>query len=204
MPPKKKGNASEPTDSDGEAAAKDDKNIEDIITKAVEKTVAGVKHEFADLLNAKLDHIFKELKAKDEMIVELRNENGELWRHVNSLILRQDAADTYSRVNNLVIHGLPPSYSEAAKSESVDPEAATPAGESAGFETSADSEAIFIGFCGELGIDIQPTDIEACHRLPRSGKVSTHLYSSVSPTDGSVPLFSASGRSFMHPRRTYS
>ena len=140
MPPKKNGNASEPTDSDGEAAAKDDKNIEDIITKAVEKAVAGVKHELADLLNAKLNHIVKELKAKDEIIVELRNENGELWRHVNSLILRQDAADTYSRVNNLVIHGLPQSYFEAVKSESVDLQAETSAGESSRFETSADSE----------------------------------------------------------------
>ena len=73
-------------------------------------------------------------------------------------------------MNNLVIHGLPPSYSEAAKSESVDPQAATPAGESARFETSTDSDAIFIGFCGELGIDIQSTNIEACHRLPRSAK----------------------------------
>ena len=60
---------------------KDDKNVEDIITKAVEKALAGVKHEFADLLNAKLDHICKELKAKDELIVELRNENGELWQN---------------------------------------------------------------------------------------------------------------------------
>ena len=131
MPPKKKENVSEPTDSDGETTAKDDKNIENIITKAVEKAVAGVKHEFAELLNAKLDHIFKELKAKDKLIMELRNENTELWRHVNSQILRQDVADTYSRVNNLVIHGLPPSYFEAAKTESDDPLVVTPAGESA-------------------------------------------------------------------------
>ena len=94
----------------------------------------------------------------------------ESYGKINSLILRQDAADTYSRVNNLVIHGLPPSYSEAAKSESVDLQVAPPAGESAHFETSADSEIIFIGFCGELVIDIQPTDIEACHRLPRSAR----------------------------------
>ena len=63
------------------------------ITKAVENAVAGVKHEFAELLNAKLGHIIKELKAKDELIVDLRNENTELWRHVNSPILRQDATD---------------------------------------------------------------------------------------------------------------
>ena len=71
MPPKKTGNVSEPTDSDGETTANDDKNIEDIITKSVKKAVAGVKHELAELLKAKLDHIFKELKAKDELIVEL-------------------------------------------------------------------------------------------------------------------------------------
>ena len=82
-------------------------------------------------MNAKLDHIFKELKAKDDLIVELRNENGELSRHVNSLILRQVAADIYSRVNSMVIHGLPPSYSEGAKTEIVDPQVATPASESA-------------------------------------------------------------------------
>ena len=49
MPSMKKGNVFEPINSDDEAIEKDDKNIEHMITKAVEKAVAEVKHEFPNV-----------------------------------------------------------------------------------------------------------------------------------------------------------
>ena len=133
--------------------------------------IAAIKSELTDILNVKLDSIYKKLKAKDEDIVQLKNESDELWRHINRLSQRQNAAEAYSRIDHLFIYGLPPSYSEALNTESeVDTDKAAGPGESTHFETSADSERNFIGFCSDLGISIQSTDIVTCHRLPRPDK----------------------------------
>ena len=37
--------------------------------------------------------MLKDLKAKDEEILQLQQEKNELWLHVNRLILRQDAIE---------------------------------------------------------------------------------------------------------------
>ena len=38
------------------------------------------------------------------------------------------------------------------------------------FESKAESEVTFLNFCHELQIDIQQSDIAACHRLPKSAR----------------------------------
>ena len=53
-------------------------------------------------MNTTFDAILKYLKAKDEEILQLKQENTELWLHV-------------SLVDNLLIHGLPTSYSEVVR-----------------------------------------------------------------------------------------
>ena len=156
-------------------------DIDDIISKAVSAAVVAVKKELSGLLNSKLDSILKDLKAKDEIIVELQQENAERRRHVNHLIKKEDAVDTYSRVDNLVIQGLPSSYCETTKvGIDSEPGSMILANQDSHFETSADSEALFIG------INIQSTDIWACHRLPRSEKTSTPLFLFASLTVTSV------------------
>ena len=145
-------------------------DIDQLIEKAVAAGVAGIKKEFTELFSLKLDSIQQELKAKNDEIIELRQENSEIWRHLNRLIERQDASDAYSRVDNLIIHGLPASYSEATRQDTDDQASASTLTPAAGsnFETSSDSEAIFVSFCNDLGISVQSTDIAACHRLPKS------------------------------------
>ena len=92
-------------------------DIDDIIVKAVTAAVSAVKKELTDILNAKRDGVLKDLKAKDEEIVHLQQEKNELWLHVNRLILRQDAIEAYSRVDNLIIHGMPLSFSEVVSND---------------------------------------------------------------------------------------
>ena len=73
---------------------KDD--IEDIINIYVSSAIAAFKSELTDILNHKLDSIHKDLKDKDESILKLQQMNLSLHQ-------RQDAADVYSRKDNLVI-----------------------------------------------------------------------------------------------------
>ena len=163
MPPKLKQTA----DLEVSDAGLSRSDIDDIISKAVSAAVVAVKKELSDLLNIKLDSILKHLKANDEIIVELQQQNAKLWRHINHLIKKQDAVDTYSRVDNLIIQGLPSSYCEMTKvGIDSEPGNVTLANQASHFEISADSEALFIGFC----IVFQSTDISVCHHLPRSEK----------------------------------
>ena len=90
--------------------AKDD--IEDIIKKSISSAIGAFKSELTDILNHKLDSIQKDLKDKDESILKLQQMNLSLQQEVRSLSQRQDAADVYSKKDNLVIYGLPVSYSE--------------------------------------------------------------------------------------------
>ena len=43
------------------------------------------------------------------------------------------------------------------------------------YETKADTETVFVKFCQDLGVDIKPMDIVACHHLPKSGKRQSML-----------------------------
>ena len=114
-----------------------------------------------------------DLKAKDEEILQLQQEKNELWLHVNRLTLRQDAIEAYSRVDNLIIHGLPLSFSDGVSSDASaadDTSIKNRKSEESHFESKVEYEVIFLNFCHELQIDIQQSDIAACHRLPKSGR----------------------------------
>ena len=85
-----------------------------------------------------MDSILQDLKAKDEIIVELQ-QKAKLWRHLNHLINKQDAVDTYFRVDNLV---TPSTYCETTKvGNDSEPGSVTLANQDSHFETSVDSEA---------------------------------------------------------------
>ena len=77
-------------------------------------------------------------------------------------------------VDNLLIHGLPSSYLEVV-SKSNEPTAESsllnPDSDSH-FETNEDTETAFVKFCEDLGVDIKPTDIVACHHLLKSCKAN--------------------------------
>ena len=144
-------------------------DIDDIIVKAVTAAVSVVKKKLTNILNSKLDGVLKDLKAKDEEILQLQQEMNELWLHVNRLILRQDATEAYSRVDNLIIQGLPLSFSKVVSSDASatdDTSIKNLKNEESHFESKAESEVTFLNFCH----DIKQSDNAACHRLPKSGR----------------------------------
>ena len=147
-------------------------DIDGIIVKAFTAAVSAVKKELTNILNSELDGVLKDLKAKDEEILQLQQEKNELWLHVNRLILRQDAIEAYSRVDNLIIHGKPLSFSEVVSNDAsaaYDTSIKNLKNHESHFESKAESEVTFLNFWHELQIDIQQSDIAACHRLPKSG-----------------------------------
>ena len=151
-----------------------EEDIDDIIVKAVAAAVSAVKKELTDILNSKLDGVLKDLKAKDEEILQLQQEKNELWIHVNRLILRQDAIEAYSRVDNITIHGPPLSFSEVVSNDASatdDTSIKNLKNEESHFESKAEyqEDAVF-NFCHELQIDLQQSDIATCHRLPKSAR----------------------------------
>ena len=106
-----------------------------------------------------------------------RKKNDELQNRVEAL-------ESYSRVDNLIITGLPESFAEkktlsrpsttttiAANSE-VD---ASVPGAAEVQDPVNQSENVFLDFCrGVLHVNIQPSDISVCHRLRKTSDRAEH------------------------------
>jgi len=132
------------------------------------KVVEALTKIFDTLLQDKLSAIESSLrKITDELCTRvkgLESENHELK-------MRVDRLESYSRIDNLIIHGLPETYAEKVSSgvtsnQSVDD--ATVTGES-----SQVSETLFVDFCRDkLNVHLQPHDISICHRLQKKVNVN--------------------------------
>ena len=90
-------------------------------------------------------------------MTSLQSTNHEL-KHDISIQQKLEALKVYSRVDNLVVYGLPESCAETL----IDSQAGVELHVS---ETSDQSEAVFLDFCHKtLEVDIRPNDISICHR----------------------------------------
>ena len=59
-----------------------------------------------------MDRLQKDLKGKDDVILGLQKENGDLKQVLYKQVQQLDQLETYSNQDNLIIHGLPCLYSE--------------------------------------------------------------------------------------------
>jgi hypothetical protein len=101
-----------------------------------------------------VDSVYAEMKQEIDdqrnVIGSLECENIELRRRVQDL-------EAYSRIDNLVIHGLPEQYAESAATTS-----------SVESDSNVSSEQQFIKFCeSKLHVTVKESDISIAHRLPR-------------------------------------
>ena len=76
-----------------------------------------------------------------------------------------DQIETYTKQDNLIIHGLPADYAEVLTASTTDGAADAVVSER---ENSTTSEVLFMKFCADrLGVNICHEDISVCHRLKK-------------------------------------
>ena len=107
----------------------------------------------------------KDIMDLMKTIKELKQQNVEKDKKINMLEERVDQLEQYSRLNNVIVSGLPTkprSYAKAVGSTSRDDP-----------EEEASVEQQVIDFMEGKGIFINSDHIEACHHLPRREKKDT-------------------------------
>ena len=127
-----------------------DESLDDKLA-TLTKTVSDVQQS-----NAKLQAQMTMLKKEnDDMRVQLTTQGGRL-----------ESIEAYSRLDNLIIKGLPEtSYAERASKGSAD------ADESLHAESNSSVESTVISFCRDaLHVAVTPSDISIAHRLRTGGK----------------------------------
>jgi hypothetical protein len=133
-------------DVDSLIAALTDVTVIEALTKAllpsIQAAVGGLMAETA-----------ARLEEQRDLIEALGAENCELRRRVDDL-------EAYSRIDNVVIHGLSESYSEIGSA---------PRSDDATSESSSSSEEQFISFCqNTLRVNVSKADISVAHRLKKA------------------------------------
>jgi len=133
-----------------------------IIQRSLDEALA----QKLDSLTRAVEALQNEVKAKNDQVASLTKLNTELKTRLHNQAIHIEKLETYNRQENLIIQGLPMSYAQATMGD-----AATLRGGDEAQEHSADTEHKFLTFCSkQLGIEIKPTDISICHRLPKSHK----------------------------------
>jgi len=99
----------------------------------------------------------------DQLRISELQDNMKLLTTENTVLhSRMDALEVYMRVDNLVIKGLPETYTEAAQ-----PPSATES-ESATVQNGNTTIASVVQFCNtQLNIEVSPIDISIAHRMPK-------------------------------------
>ena len=143
-------------------------NVDQLVQAFQDKRVAEALAKcFDDVLSKRLaslencvQSLNSELQKRDEQIVHLQEVNASLLERVHDL-------ECYTRMDNIIVHGLPESYaSAAADAANID---------SQPNETSAESETTFLKFCSsQLKLpSISAGDISVCHRLKKGSRDRT-------------------------------
>jgi hypothetical protein len=118
--------------------------------EAVRELLDGQKRDIIDevgRLNKLLEEHVSIVKRQQEVILKLQSENSDLRKGLNILETRVDDLEQYSRRNTCEIHGVP-----VVEGENV--------------------SKVVVGVGKSLNVDLSETDIDACHRIPLSGKAS--------------------------------
>jgi len=149
-------------------AAFSNPEVAEAIAAALQPTILTY---FTDLKST-IDNLREEIAAKDGIITNLKSdvtslqqENHALSKSLAKCENRIDLLESYTRVDNLIIKGLPAVYSEVAI-------ASTNSDVTQGQlnENSDTTMSTVLQFCeNTLGCQVSPSDISIAHRLP-SGK----------------------------------
>jgi hypothetical protein len=135
----------------------------DALGKIVQNSIDAAFSEKLDSLSRAFESLQTELKQRNAQIDTLTKKNAELKTQIRNQNLQIEKLEAYNRQENLIVQGLPVSYAQAATTAAADGDDAV--------EHSADTELKFLTLCGDkLGLQLKPSDISICHRLPKSAK----------------------------------
>jgi hypothetical protein len=146
-------------------------NIEQLVSALSDSKVAdALAKSFENVLNKRLVSIenslqtlLTDLRKRDEEITALHEENATLRAEIVVQDKRIQDLESYSRIDNLIIHGLPESYAGVTASTTAN---------DAGTESSMESETIFLDLCKKkLKLpNMSANDISVCHRLKKGSR----------------------------------
>jgi hypothetical protein len=145
-------------------------NVDQLVIALTSKQVTEALGKiFDDLLSTKISKLETEILSlsnqllnRDQRIQQLENENASLRLLIDDSDQRVEQLEAYSRIDNLIIHGIPETYAECT-STTTDTNANT--------ENSSVTEAAILKFFNEkLNVNIRSDDISVCHRLKKINK----------------------------------
>lgn len=153
-------------------AVQDDRVLDALVTRlttVLTPLFRNMLHEFAENFKSTMEQYMEKIATDvvarscdplKEKIKLLETENA-------SIRLRVDELENYSRMDNLIIHGLPESsYAELSSDSSVSQDTPT--------QTNQETLKNVLNFCqARLGLDVEKSDISIAHRIPR-GKHDKH------------------------------
>lgn len=138
------------------AALSSDKVIE-ALGKVLHPLIQLSIDEAVGRFTGAIQELKKDNEEKNAKIQQLTTENAELKNKVAIHSLEVEKLEAYNRQDNLIVHGIPSTYAQAAATtDNV-----------ASFEHSTETESLFLELCNSLELDIRPSDLSICHRLPK-------------------------------------
>lgn len=138
-------------------AALTDKAVIDTLSSVFQPIIAQSVACISDL-KTMIEELRNDLHSKDELIDKLKLENDVLQSTVQETNQRLDLLETYTRVDNLIVKGLPESYSEVVTGGDSGPEAGS---------SDASLEQVLCLINSNLKIKVTSSDVSAVHRLPK-------------------------------------
>jgi len=146
------------------AAFSDEKVIE-ALAKALQPVIQTV-------VDTGIDRLQKELNKRDARIEQLSKQNAALSTKLQNQAEYLNQLETYTKLDNLVIQGVPlSSYAEAAASNESGEAEDDDGADAPRRENSATTETLVLDlFEKRLGVKVCAADISTCHRLRKSPK----------------------------------
>ena len=133
--------------------------IKKIINESLDDRIAAISKSVTEA---------QETSAKlASRVTELTKENADMRLQLSSQGARLDSMETHSRLDNLIIKGLPEtSYAERGTRGSTDADESLHTADS-----HSAVESTVLAFCRDtLHVEISPSDISTAHRLRAGGK----------------------------------
>lgn len=116
-------------------------------------------------LKATLDELRKELKLKTDILETLQVENSTLKTKLNETSIRLDLLETYTRVDNIIIKGVPDSFAEVVTGSDSGPDPAS----------SDNTLNQVLSLCqNNLLVNVDAADVSITHRLPKGNRDKYH------------------------------
>lgn len=141
-------------------AVQDDKVIDTLVARLytrlaplIESTLSKFREEFTTMLESLVEKSTTEAvsKATADMDVKIKH----LEQENTNLKTRMDDMENYTRLDNLVVHGLP---------ESTEPNSASP-------QSDAPARELILDLCHDrLGLNLVESDISTAHRIFSTNK----------------------------------